>query len=194
MKENYYLDNAATTWPKPEPVYQFMDSFFRSHGVNPGRAGHQLAVEAEHMIVQTRRMMADFFGLPGDPNRVVKLEMAAAERAKKRPLPSDKPGWIRLRDREPMSDLQPHQLSFAGDSEEEFFEALASANTDKEILALFNLTAGEEEDPFRTSTPKDFADLKEDEDAEDAKAKFDEALKLFESAEDDQTRDRFPSF
>lgn len=71
MKENYYLDNAATTWPKPEPVYQFMDSFFRSHGVNPGRAGHQLAVEAEHMIVQTRRMMADFFGFQGDPNRVV---------------------------------------------------------------------------------------------------------------------------
>ena len=71
MKENYYLDNAATTWPKPEPVYQFMDSFFRSHGVNPGRAGHQLAVEAEQMIVQTRRMMAEFFGFKGDPNRVV---------------------------------------------------------------------------------------------------------------------------
>ena len=71
MKDNYYLDNAATTWPKPEPVYQFMDSFFRSHGVNPGRAGHQMAVEAEQMIVQTRRMMAEFFGFKGDTNRVV---------------------------------------------------------------------------------------------------------------------------
>jgi len=71
MKENYYLDNAATTWPKPEPVYQFMDRFFRSHGVNPGRAGHQLAVEAEQMIVQTRRMMAEFFAFKGDPARVV---------------------------------------------------------------------------------------------------------------------------
>ena len=40
MKEHYYLDNASTTWPKPEPVYRFMDAFFRSHGVNPGRAGH----------------------------------------------------------------------------------------------------------------------------------------------------------
>lgn len=71
MKDNYYFDNAATTWPKPEVVYQFMDSFFRSHGVNPGRSGHVLAVEAEQMIFSTRRMLADFFGHTGDPNRVV---------------------------------------------------------------------------------------------------------------------------
>jgi cysteine desulfurase / selenocysteine lyase len=70
MREHYYLDNAATTWPKPELVYQFMDSFFRSHGVNPGRAGHELAVEAEHMIVSTRRMIGQFFGFAGDPARV----------------------------------------------------------------------------------------------------------------------------
>lgn len=71
MKENYYLDNAATSWPKPEPVYGFMDSFFRSHGVNPGRAGHALAVEAEQRIVETRRLLAEFFGFKGDPNRMV---------------------------------------------------------------------------------------------------------------------------
>lgn len=71
MKENYYFDNAATTWPKPEPVYQFMDSFFRSHGVNPGRGGHTLAAEAEQMTHATRRMLGEFFGYQGDPNRVV---------------------------------------------------------------------------------------------------------------------------
>ena len=71
MKDNYYFDNAATTWPKPEPVYQFMDSFFRSHGVNPGRSGHVLAVEAEQMIVETRRLLAQFFNHQGDPDRVV---------------------------------------------------------------------------------------------------------------------------
>lgn len=71
MKDNYYFDNAATSWPKPEVVYQFMDSFFRSHGVNPGRSGHVLALEAEQMIFSTRRMLADFFGHTGDPNRVV---------------------------------------------------------------------------------------------------------------------------
>ena len=71
MKDHYYLDNASTTWPKPEPVYRFMDAFFRSHGVNPGRAGHTLAVEAEQMIFETRRLLAQFFGFRGDPNRVV---------------------------------------------------------------------------------------------------------------------------
>ena len=71
MKDNYYFDNAATTWPKPEPVYEFMDQFFRSHGVNPGRSGHTLAIEAEQMIFSTRKMLAQFFGFTGDPNRVV---------------------------------------------------------------------------------------------------------------------------
>ena len=70
MKDNYYFDNAATTLPKPEPVYQFMDKFFRSHGVNPGRSGHELAIEAETMIIQTRRMLGEFFGFGGDSNRV----------------------------------------------------------------------------------------------------------------------------
>ena len=70
MKDNYYFDNAATTLPKPEPVYQFMDQFFRSHGVNPGRSGHQLAVEAEMMIIETRRLLGAFFGFGGDPARV----------------------------------------------------------------------------------------------------------------------------
>ncbi len=71
MKENAYFDNAATTWPKPEPVYAFMDRFFRSHGVNPGRSGHALAVEAEQMVVDTRRQLARFFGHRGDWARVV---------------------------------------------------------------------------------------------------------------------------
>ena len=71
MKEHHYFDNASTTWPKPEPVYTFMDAFFRSHGVNPGRSGYQLAVEAEQMIGETRRLLATFFGFGGDSNRVV---------------------------------------------------------------------------------------------------------------------------
>ncbi len=71
MKEHYYLDNAATTWPKPEPVYVAMDRTFRRIGVNPGRAGHELAVEAEKVIVETRSLLARFFGHAGDPDRVV---------------------------------------------------------------------------------------------------------------------------
>ncbi|MFK8080501.1 MAG: aminotransferase class V-fold PLP-dependent enzyme [Granulosicoccus sp.] len=71
MKDTAYFDNAATTWPKPESVYQFMDSFSRSHGVNPGRSGSMLAVEAEQMITQTRAMLAEFFGFNGPSGRVV---------------------------------------------------------------------------------------------------------------------------
>ena len=61
MKEQYYLDNAATTWPKPEVVYTSMDQLFRQFGVNPGRAGHEMAVEAERIIFETRRLLAGFF-------------------------------------------------------------------------------------------------------------------------------------
>ena len=71
MKEQYYLDNAATTWPKPEVVYTSMDRLFRQYGVNPGRSGHEMAVEAEKIIFETRRLLAGFFNFTGDPNRVV---------------------------------------------------------------------------------------------------------------------------
>lgn len=71
MKDQYYLDNASTTWPKPEPVYRFMDEFFRHFGVNPGRSGHELALEAEKMTVETRRLLAGFFGFEGDFERVI---------------------------------------------------------------------------------------------------------------------------
>lgn len=71
MKEHAYFDNAATTWPKPEVVYEFMDTFFRSHGVNPGRSGSLLAMEAEQMVSQTRSMLGQFFNFRGPAARVV---------------------------------------------------------------------------------------------------------------------------
>ena len=71
MKEQYYLDNAATTWPKPEVVYKSMDKLFRQYGVNPGRSGHEMAVEAEKIIVETRRLLGEFFNFKDDFNRVV---------------------------------------------------------------------------------------------------------------------------
>ena len=45
-----YLDNAATSFPKPEPVYQALDRFARTSLANPGRAGHRMAVAAERML------------------------------------------------------------------------------------------------------------------------------------------------
>jgi len=57
-----YFDNAATVWPKPEKVYRFMDEFYRSHGVNPGRSGYDLAMEAGSLLDRLRKRMTKFFG------------------------------------------------------------------------------------------------------------------------------------
>jgi cysteine desulfurase family protein len=55
-----YLDNAATSWPKPEIVYQTMDSFLREKGGNPGHGSHSLAVAAKQTIDETRLQVARF--------------------------------------------------------------------------------------------------------------------------------------
>ena len=45
MTDHVYLDNAATTFPKPPEVIQFMCEFYTTRGVNPGRTGFDLALE-----------------------------------------------------------------------------------------------------------------------------------------------------
>ena len=65
-----YLDNAATSFPKPEAVFRGMDAFVRSSAANPGRSGHRRAVEAEAMIEATRRLLAQLFGC-ARPERIV---------------------------------------------------------------------------------------------------------------------------
>jgi len=56
-----YLDNAATSFPKPEAVYQAMDRFGRSSVANPGRAGHKMALAAEHALDDCRHRLNRFF-------------------------------------------------------------------------------------------------------------------------------------
>jgi cysteine desulfurase family protein len=56
-----YLDNAATSFPKPEPVYQALDRFARSELANPGRAGHKMALAAEHCLDDGRHRLNQFF-------------------------------------------------------------------------------------------------------------------------------------
>jgi cysteine desulfurase/selenocysteine lyase len=67
MSDLIYLDNAATSYPKPDRVYEFMSEFYRSHGVNPGRSGFDAALEAEGMVLGTRKMLTEFFN-GSDPN------------------------------------------------------------------------------------------------------------------------------
>lgn len=62
MEKLIYFDNAATGWPKPENVYRFMDEFYRTHGVNPGRSGYDLAIETGSMVDRLRKRLTKFFG------------------------------------------------------------------------------------------------------------------------------------
>lgn len=59
-----FLDNGATSFPKPESVYKFMDEFYRRAGVNPGRSGYDICLEAGDLMEQTRELAAKFFGAP----------------------------------------------------------------------------------------------------------------------------------
>jgi len=56
-----YLDNAATSFPKPESVYQAMDHFNRDIGANPGRSGYATAREASQIVEETRKLLAQLF-------------------------------------------------------------------------------------------------------------------------------------
>lgn len=59
-----YFDNAATTFPKPEVVYAFMDSFYRECGVNVGRGQHKLAAKASALVAETRSLILNMFNCP----------------------------------------------------------------------------------------------------------------------------------
>lgn len=65
-----YLDNAATTWPKPEAVYRAIDTAMREHGANPGRGAYRMSVEAETLVDDTRQAVARLFNAPA-PERVI---------------------------------------------------------------------------------------------------------------------------
>jgi cysteine desulfurase/selenocysteine lyase len=78
MSEIIYLDNAATSFPKPDVVHDTVRDFYRNNGVNPGRTGCDLAINAEQMIHGTRKKFSAFFndslvraGIEKDPNRLV---------------------------------------------------------------------------------------------------------------------------
>ncbi len=70
MTNLIYLDNAATSFPKPEGVYAFMNEFYRQHGVSPGRSGFDASLEAEDLVMETRRLLNGLFHGSDDPNRL----------------------------------------------------------------------------------------------------------------------------
>ena len=69
MSKLIFLDNGATSFPKPEEVYTYMDHFYRNFGVNPGRSGYDLCMEAGLVVEDTRKLLTEFFN-GADPNRL----------------------------------------------------------------------------------------------------------------------------
>lgn len=65
-----YLDNAATSYPKPACVGRAMMTALQQYGGNPGRGGHRMTLQASEMVYRTRERAAAFFGLT-NPSRVV---------------------------------------------------------------------------------------------------------------------------
>jgi len=58
-----YLDNAATTWPKPESVYSAVYRFMQSSCANPGRSAHKMARVSSSTVMKTREALAALFNI-----------------------------------------------------------------------------------------------------------------------------------
>ncbi|MBN1828805.1 MAG: aminotransferase class V-fold PLP-dependent enzyme [Deltaproteobacteria bacterium] len=65
-----YMDNAATSWPKPRVVIDAMMRFSRDIGANPGRSGHRQSIEAGRTIIEAREAVAELFSV-SNPLRII---------------------------------------------------------------------------------------------------------------------------
>ncbi|NLB53103.1 MAG: aminotransferase class V-fold PLP-dependent enzyme [Syntrophomonadaceae bacterium] len=64
-----YMDNAATSYPKPETVYQAIDNFNRNIGANPGRGSNQQSLKSGSILVEAREALASLFNI-ADSNQI----------------------------------------------------------------------------------------------------------------------------
>ena len=65
-----YMDNAATSWPKPDIVYDTILRTMKYYGANPGRSSHTMAIEAANILIYTREMLCQLFNAQ-DPFRMI---------------------------------------------------------------------------------------------------------------------------
>lgn len=65
-----YLDNAATSYPKPEKVYEAVLHAMRDVGASPGRGGYRRSLEAGRILFQAREAAAGFFSI-ADSARII---------------------------------------------------------------------------------------------------------------------------
>jgi cysteine desulfurase family protein len=69
MKEIIYLDNAASSWPKPPEVLEAMKECLEEYAANPGRGGHTMAIRASRVLFEARKNLAKLFRIP-NPNDI----------------------------------------------------------------------------------------------------------------------------
>jgi selenocysteine lyase/cysteine desulfurase len=60
-----YLDNAATSFPKPKETIEYLNNFVLNKAGNPGRSGHTLTLEAARVIFEAREALAEFINGQG---------------------------------------------------------------------------------------------------------------------------------
>ena len=73
-----YLDNAATSWPKPPTMLQAMQEFTEKYGANPGRSGHRMSIAAARVLNDTREELAALFGIKNALRIVFTLNVTEA--------------------------------------------------------------------------------------------------------------------
>jgi len=59
-----YLDNSATSWPKPPEVVESISDYLNNYGASPGRSGHQFSLRAGREVFETRELIRRFFNVP----------------------------------------------------------------------------------------------------------------------------------
>ena len=70
MTQRIYLDNAATSWPKPESVYEIVDRYQREFGAPAGRRAYREANEVERLVSDARRRTAQWINAES-PQQIV---------------------------------------------------------------------------------------------------------------------------
>ncbi|MBQ4629057.1 MAG: aminotransferase class V-fold PLP-dependent enzyme, partial [Clostridia bacterium] len=70
-KKTVYLDNAASSFPKPRSVIERMNRVMNENTANPGRSGHRLSLSASQIVFDARTVVSDFFGISGHEENVV---------------------------------------------------------------------------------------------------------------------------
>lgn len=99
-----YLDNAATTFPKPQSVIREVNAALTRYGANPGRSGHNMAMKAGSVIYDCRVKLSELFNAGNEENVVFTLNCTHA-------LNTVLKGMLKPGDHVVISDLEHNSIT-----------------------------------------------------------------------------------